>query len=670
MNSINNIKIGLRVACGNGLLLGMLIIIGVVGYLSLGATRDGFGVYRHLALQNNALGEVQAHFQQIRLYAKDYIYKGGPEIVKKIADEFIVLQGVTSKVQSLTDQPQDASQLEHLAADLRAYRDTIMTVADLSEKGAAFLTKIRERGGDVEKVLATAMAAANRDNDHDTMFAVSETGRHLLTARIYAARFTHEHKPADLERARSEIEATRAEVKKIVDSTITADLKEGFRPLGEVLAQYGAAFDALTANIHERDRLTQETLAPIGTSTSKTLQDLKVGNLQRQEELGQDTDAKFAHFGETLAIIALLATVFGVLVATVITRTIARPIGAMAEAMRRLAGGDLSGPIPARDQHDEVGAMAQAVQVFKDNAIEVERLRNETEAQEHRAAEEKRRSMNQLADGFESSVKGVVGIVSSASSQMRTNAESLTVIAEETNRQSVAVAAAAEQASTNVQTVASAAEELSSSIGEISRQVSESSKIAGGAVEEAKRTNAAVAGLVEAAQKIGEVVQLINNIASQTNLLALNATIEAARAGEAGKGFAVVASEVKNLANQTAKATDEISGQIGQMQSAATGAADAIRGIGGTIVHINEIVTTIAAAVEEQSAATREIARNVEQAAAGTREVTSNISGVTRAASETGVLSHQVLTASESLLRESDSLGRAVDSFIVKVRAA
>jgi len=273
-----------------------------------------------------------------------------------------------------------------------------------------------------------------------------------------------------------------------------------------------------------------------------------------------------------------------------------------------------------------------------------------------------------VADNFEINMKQVVDTVASAATELQSTAQGMESTAQSTSRQATTVAGAAEEASANVQTVASAAEELSSSISEISRQVAQSTQIAGAAVAEVDGANEKVQGLAEAANKIGEVVALITDIADQTNLLALNATIEAARAGEAGKGFAVVASEVKNLANATAKATEEISSQIGGIQSATQDAVHAIGSIGGTITQMNEIASTIAAAVEEQGAATQEIARNVEQAASGTTEVTTNITDVTQAANETGHSAHDVLGAAGELSKQAEVLGSEMDSFIVEMR--
>jgi methyl-accepting chemotaxis protein len=397
------------------------------------------------------------------------------------------------------------------------------------------------------------------------------------------------------------------------------------------------------------------------------IRDSLIAESEEADELFDAVGSETITISATSAIISAIALI---LIGVFTSRSIVMPIKAMIAAMRKLAGGDNDVDIPAQGRKDEIGEMAETVQVFKDNAIEKVRLEAEQIESEKRAEAEKRATMNQMADEFEASVGGVVRTVSSAATEMQSTAQSMSATAEETSAQSTAVAAAAEQASANVQTVASATEELASSVGEIGRQVAQSSQIAARAVKDATNTDEQIQGLAQAANKIGEVVSLITDIAEQTNLLALNATIEAARAGDAGKGFAVVASEVKNLANQTAKATDEIGAQIGGIQSATKDAVTAIQGISKTIGEIDEIATTIASAVEQQGAATQEIARNVEQAATGTRDVTSNIGSVTQAAAETGAASGQVLQSASGLSEQSELLRGEVDSFVAKVRAA
>ena len=368
--------------------------------------------------------------------------------------------------------------------------------------------------------------------------------------------------------------------------------------------------------------------------------------------------------GGLVTLLLSLVGAFGVAIA------VTRPIQRITTEMGVLAKGDTSVIVSGTERKDEIGEMAQAVQVFKTNAIEVERLKAEQVEAERRSAEQRKQDMIRLADEFEGAVGQIIGTVSSASTQLEASATTLTGTAERSQNLATTVAAASEEASTNVQSVASATEEMASSVGEISRQVQESARMAGDAVGQARATTERVSELSKAAARIGDVVELINTIAGQTNLLALNATIEAARAGEAGRGFAVVASEVKALAEQTAKATGEIGQQISGIQAATNDSVGAIKEISSTIERLSEISSAIAAAVEEQGAATAEIARNVQQAAQGTQQVSSNITDVQRGASETGTASSQVLSAAQMLSNDSTRLKNEVGKFLTNVRAA
>jgi methyl-accepting chemotaxis protein len=374
-------------------------------------------------------------------------------------------------------------------------------------------------------------------------------------------------------------------------------------------------------------------------------------------------------FWAALGLAAALFALTG-LFGFVIVRSITRPVSSMTAAMQRLAAGDMTTAVPARERGDEIGVMARAVQVFKDSLTEAERLRAAQETLKRATEVERRRFLDGIAGQFETGVQSVVDAVSAASSELQGAARSMSATAEQTNHQAASVAAASEQASTNVQTVAASTEELAASISEISRQVVQSSTIARRAVEDARHTGGAMTGLAAAAQKIGEVVQLIQDIASRTNLLALNATIEAARAGEAGKGFAVVASEVKSLAQQTARATEEIAGQITAIQTATGAAVAGMQGIDRTIGEIADISTAIAAAIEEQGAATREITRNTQEAARGAQEVSGTITGVSLAASETGAAAAQLLGSAGTLGRQAEALNAQVGDFLSKLRAA
>jgi len=348
---------------------------------------------------------------------------------------------------------------------------------------------------------------------------------------------------------------------------------------------------------------------------------------------------------------------------------ITSPIIRLTQCMSRLAQGDLSVRVEGGERVDELGAMAKAVQVFKDNAQAMAEMKAREERSRQAAEDERRQARLSLAERFQSQMSSVVGGVGSASREMEQSAQSMSALAQQVSSQSASVASASEMAASNVQSVAAATEELSSSVREISRQVNDSTLIAKDAVREAAEADAIVQVLSGSADRIGEIVNLITDIASQTNLLALNATIEAARAGDAGKGFAVVANEVKNLANQTARATDEITGQINAIQSETAKAADAIRHVGDTIARVEQISTVIAAAVEEQSAATSEIARNVDEATRGTSLVSDNIRQVTDAAEKSGQAAGQVLSTAHHLKDNSGALERAVESFLQSVRA-
>jgi methyl-accepting chemotaxis protein len=413
--------------------------------------------------------------------------------------------------------------------------------------------------------------------------------------------------------------------------------------LGVALKQFGAvqkAFEAIVASEVEGAQHTRETAD------------------------GRYIVTRYLMVGAVLFALGLSA-----IMAFYVRRAITGPLTAMTSAMRRLAGGDLGIAVPASGRRDEIGHMAEAVVVFRDGMVDARRLAAEQTAEQEQK-EHRQIAIEEHIATFERSVLSSLAHLAAAATEMRATSETMSSTAEQTSAQASSVASASEEASANVQTVAVATEELSSSVAEIGRQVAQSTKIAGQAVEEAGHTNAIVQGLSQAAHKIGDVVKLITAIAEQTNLLALNATIEAARAGDAGRGFAVVASEVKSLANQTAKATEEISAQVAAMQGATSEAVQAISSIGGTIGAINNIATTIASAVEEQGAATQEIARNVQQAAKGTEQVSSNIVGVDQAAATAGMAAAQVLGSAEKLGRQAETLRADIDRFLANIRAA
>jgi methyl-accepting chemotaxis protein len=420
---------------------------------------------------------------------------------------------------------------------------------------------------------------------------------------------------------------------------------------------------------HDAQELNETKVMPIGTKADDILnKDIELRN-KGADEAGKLATATYETAFTLISILLGLAIAVGIGVGYYLIRDVSRGIASIITPMQALAKGDLSAIVPHQGEATEIGAMADALQVFKD-ALIAKKAADEAAMLDANAKIEHGHRVDRITRDFESMIGEIVETVSSASTELEASAGTLTATAERAQQLATMVASASEEASSNVSSVASATEEMSSSVNEISRQVQESARIAGEAVDQAKTTNDRVSALAQAATRIGDVVELINTIAGQTNLLALNATIEAARAGDAGRGFAVVASEVKALAEQTAKATGEIGQQINGIQAATQDSVHAIKEISDTIGRMSEISSTIAAAVEEQGAATQEISRNVQQAALGTHQVSANISDVQHGASETGSASAQVHAAAQSLSRDSNRLKLEVGNFLTTVRAA
>ena len=477
----------------------------------------------------------------------------------------------------------------------------------------------------------------------------------------------------------NEYETARNEALKEVDALISLsdseDRKQKNREIATAINVYDAAAQEVIvpALKNENDTafaLVKEKIKPANMKLQTLVGARVQNNLDAVEASKTAVTETAATSNNLLTIVALAGTAISLtLLAWIVLATVVRPIGGITKSMEEIAGGNLNANISGADRQDEVGTLARALDVFKQNAIE--RLRLEDREKAEVATREARQAKIESATRrFDQAIIAALAGIKGDVNQLHSSSQALSSNADQTQRQRTAVSAATEEATTNVETVSSASTELSASIHEISRQVQASASITQEAAREAQDATSKIGGLAEAAQKIGEVVNLINDIASQTNLLALNATIESARAGEAGKGFAVVANEVKHLAGQTAKATDEIGAQIARVQDETKAAVASIVGISSTIDKINELSSAIASAVEEQGAATAEIARNVEQASAGTREVATNISGVAQAATETGQMAQSVYTAANSLMQQSTQLEHEVENFLREVREA
>jgi methyl-accepting chemotaxis protein len=573
----------------------------------------------------------------------------------------------------LVDRAENRERMQKVLELNSAYEQAAADLYKASGDFSVLLEKRHDATVAFTKAIETLLASpslASLANRQDVERVLTAIGTRLEAAHGASWRYAAKHEPAQEQL----VVARNAEIVELIararglvaDKTMSNEI-DSLRELAATLAKL---HQEISANISLRANIGAQRAMPIAREADEIL----TKGVEMARGLSEASDARAGSeraaagrlgIGLSLVVILILigSTVFSMV-------NIARPVRRIGEVLIAIANGNKAIDIPYSHRGDEVGDNARAAAKFKDNLLRIERMEVEKQHEDAERAARRREEMRRLADEFHSAVGKIVDAVSSAATGLEAAAGTLTHTADSTQRLSTAVSSASGEALSNVNSVASAAGELAASVTEIGGQVHESRRIAGEAVTQADETNARIAALSDAAARIGDVVKLITAIAEQTNLLALNATIEAARAGAAGKGFAVVAQEVKALAAQTAKATDEIGTQIGAMQGATQNSVAAIRAIGGTINRVSEIAAAIAAAVEEQGAATQEIARNVQQAAQGSAEVAENIVSVRRAATETGTASAQVLDSARALASQSTHLKLEVEKFLANVRAA
>jgi methyl-accepting chemotaxis protein len=657
------------------------IYAGFGAVILLGAAVTGFGVWQFSALGQDvgrlvAAGadvsrslEVNRMVELLRRAALKYKTSGDEAAVKEFAEGM-------ARATARLDEAATATAADEQRKIYDAARGALAEVQKEFDALVAIGTQIGTdratlfTGGEALRKASEALLVKARGALDDGLIGrAQDVQAGELGVRVAGWQFLATNDPSLPGAFRLSVAQTTLTLKSLAKLMTASKLDGALAPVQTSLDAYAKIFNQISNEMIEANRLYAEQL---------------LDRLHRLEALGGDiqtaldadmiatksaTDGTIVQTTAVQTVLAGLSLLLGGAFAFFIGRGIVRPVTGMTATMARLAEGDRAVTVPALGQKDEIGEMAQAVEVFKTGMIEADRLAAAQQA-EQQAKQLRQQTIEAAIAAYDDSVRRSLAALGAAAGDMRVTAEGMSATAEDTRQQASAVSDAAAEALGNVQNVASSTEEMTASIAEIARQVAQSTAIAGEAVEEAGRTNTTMRALTDAAQRIGEVVQLIQDIASQTNLLALNATIEAARAGEAGKGFAVVASEVKTLANQTGKATEEIAGQVTAIQAATRSAVEAIKGIDGTIGRISEISTTIAAAIEEQGAATGEITRSTQETARGTEAVSRNIAGVSQAASKTGAAAAEVLAASGGLGEQAETLRAEVDHFLATIRAA
>jgi methyl-accepting chemotaxis protein len=663
--------IGTKIAAGFTVVLLILAVSSVLAYVAFGRVASAVDAYAELVVRSAMYRDIDLQATQYRGHVREYFYSDDEDTASTIIKEGDALRKLINAGLAATTNPETQRQLQDAAKQADLYATGFERLHAMNLEQTKLQTGVLDVVGPqmtdgFNAVVTGAVIAGNAELQR----LVADGRRLSLTAQLDVNKRLTQHDEAAARSAEQQFAELGQVLAQIDAATKDSDLNAAAKSETTLVERYLTAFHRGASLDGDQMTLMNGSLRPIGAALTADANQARDGNLAWQVAAQTDTLAVTGSSQTLVMTLGLGALIAGAALAWLIGRGISRPVVRMCVAMRSLAGGDKSVEIPGMGRKDEIGQMAETVAVFKTNMIEADRLRADSERHKTEVEAARKAGMLRLADTFEAGIRGVVDSVASQATEMQSSAQAMTNTAEQATNRATAVAASVEEASANVQTVASAAEELSASVLEIGRQVEQSSKVAGQAVIEADKTNATVEGLAKTAQRIGEVVQLIETIAGQTNLLALNATIEAARAGDAGKGFAVVASEVKSLASQTAKATEDIRAQIGDIQGATGQTVEAIRSIGATIRQMSEIATSIASAVEEQGAATREIAANVHQAAQGTSDIATNIEGVSHAASETGAAAAEVLSAAGELSKQSETLRRDVNEFLASVRAA
>ncbi len=665
-----NLGVGTRITLGLATILTLLVVVAADGVWGLRVSELRFKELQKSSINALRVSQIERTVAILRKHLVSYVETGQLDDLLAIREIQGDLRGNIAAAVADIDETSLLAPFQTIDQILVTLIENVEQVATLRQRRDRVLEQtLLPVGETVTTTMSTVLVASIEWAEWSFSGLAGFGQQEFLLARAMVGQFL-DVPTADLaERIRRQLVSFDRSTGGLSAQTDNEEWKALLDEASAAGRSYAEAFNQVAAATLDMHALVTGETYRLAAEFGDAARALRLSLVDGLTNLGQIGVATLEQTILTTVVIAAVALVVGIVLAILISGSLTGPIRRMTATMNSLARGDHTVPVPMLGLTNELGQMAQAVEVFKENASEKQRLEREQERLASQAADEKRRTLHTLADGFESAVKSLVSSIASASSQMAQTARSLTDMAEQTTQCSVATAEAAETATGNVNAVAAASEELSSSIGEIARQTGNSREIARQAAEQATNTQSLVDGLQTASDKIGEVVGLISQIASQTNLLALNATIEAARAGEAGKGFAVVASEVKNLAGQTAKATDEITGQIGAVQSVASETAQAIAHIAETIQRMDEISTSVAGAVEQQSAATQEIGRSATDAARGTGEVTRNVEEIQTAANETSGAATQVFSAAQNLNDQATQLLSEVDAFLTRVRA-
>ncbi|WP_319532416.1 methyl-accepting chemotaxis protein [uncultured Cohaesibacter sp.] len=665
------LKIGPKIYLGFSIVLMLLIGLGIYSLLEMRSINDRFVTMADMESDAELIAEIQSTVVETQLAARDFMFTFKEESRQDFKKHLVNLEELVGQAHQVIQNPERVDLLNRVTTQIGDYKQGFSEVEALLDRRNHIVNEsLLTKGASLRNWLTQIREGAFAAGDYESASQAGIAQELFLLARLYVMKYLDDNDQANADRTMSELETLKKALGNLDKSIENPDRRKLLAEISATVPLYEADFKEVHGIIHQRNSIRDKVLdanaeqmavdtAAIDASAKKDTAALKAG-----------MSASLDQAMNSLLIIASAALVVGLLAAFTIARSITRPLTAMTRIMGKLAQSDYSVDIPGMERTDEIGLMAKAVEVFKKNGIHAREMEAEQAASKEQAEKEKHDAMMQMADDFDSHVGSIVDAVSSASAELSATAKSMSDVSVETSNQATAASAASEQTSSNVQTVATATQEMTTTIDGINEQISQASASSREAVHKVSATSHQMQILAETADKIGAVVEMISGIAEQTNLLALNATIESARAGVAGKGFAVVAAEVKELAGQTAKATDEIAHQIASVQAATREASHSMEDVSRVIQHVDEISAAIAEAMEQQNAATREIAGSVHQAAQGTQLVNDNVRAVSDASQATGAAANQVMASAEELSQQASLLKSEVAKFISEVRAS
>ena len=667
---ISNLKIRWKIGLGVGCVLLLMMVVAAQSYFSLKGSESQFEKYRELAKQTNLSSEVTIDLASFTLKVKDYLLTNSEDAIDDIRKEAVAIKSAIEEMTALFERDQNYEVIKSASSDIDAYISAFEEVTNFVEKRNQLVAQLHKLGPDAEQKINNTLETAYENEDATAAYYSGVLLGSVLRAQLNANEFLISHNDKSARRVRNELSSLEEITQEMTSVLDDLDPYEEVLEIVTLSGTYTPLFNEVQSVIKKRNELIENTLNIIGPRLASTMKVIQENNTARQDQLGEAATVKNNQAVLTLATVALITVVLCAIGSLLLSSIIARPVVRMTNTMLEIARGNLETDVPALGQSDEIGKMATAVEVFKENALETERLRSEKIEIDKQATKEKHRATIKLADDLESSVKSIVDRVSDAADQMKETAASMSKSTGVTVDRAGVVESASAEANTTAETVAKSADGLSASIRKISEQISSAREFTTVGKKKAAATNDTVQSLTEGAQKIGDVVRLIEDIAEQTNLLALNATIEAARAGEAGKGFAVVASEVKSLANQTAKATEDIRGQIEHMQKTTSRSVAEIEDVADMITKISDMTNDVANAVDHQDTATQKITDNIRITANGTQQVSLNIADVNAAAKQSLHSSNEVVEVVENLQTQSSVLSSELKQFLSTLRSA